>query len=95
MNPTAPALIETDIRTPERLARAVRDCRRSRGLTQAETARLAGVSPQWLSEFETGRVAGGTARVMRVIDVLGLSLALQHRPRTIADRVLEAASQTP
>ena len=37
------------------------------------------MSPQWLCEFETGRVAGGTDRVMRVLDVLGLSIAVLGR----------------
>ena len=88
-------LIADDIRTPERLSRALRAERRSQGLTQAETARRAGVSPQWLCEFETGRAAGGTDRVMRVLDVLSLSIALHPRPVSLADRVLHEATRTP
>lgn len=95
MQPPIARPVAEDIRTPERLSRALRAERRRLGLTQAETARRAGVSPQWLCEFETGRVAGGTDRVMRVLDVLGLSIALHPRPVTQADRVLHEATQTP
>lgn len=95
MPPSTVTPIAEDIRTPERLSRVLRAERRRLGLTQAETARRAGVSPQWLCEFETGRVAGGTDRVMRVLDVLGLSIALHPRPVTLADRVLHEATQAP
>ena len=85
-------LIDYDVRTPGRLARTLRDRRRSLGLTQAETAQRAGVSPQWLSVFENGKTSCGTHRMMRLLDVLDLSLALHPRPRTVADSVLDAAT---
>ena len=83
-------LIDHDVRTPGRLARTLRRHRRSLGLTQAETAQRAGVSTQWLSEFETGKAPGGTDRVMRLLAALDLSLAVHQRPLTTIDAILAA-----
>ncbi len=85
-------LVDHDVRTPGRLARTLRDRRRSLGLTQAQTAQRAGVSPQWLSVFENGKASCGTHRMMRLLEALGLSLAVHTRPRTLADAVLEAVA---
>lgn len=82
--------VDHDVRTPARLARTLRRHRRSLGLTQAETALRAGVTTQWLSEFETGKTPGGTDRVMRLLAALDLSLAVQQRPFTSVDAILAA-----
>lgn len=96
MNDATPTeLIDYDVRTPRRLARALRDRRRRLGLTQAQAARQAGVSAQWLSEFETGRTPGGTDRVMALAAALGLSLAVHERPFTTVDAILAAHTAPP
>ncbi len=61
-------------------------------MTQEEAARRAGVSPQWLSGFENGKGSCGTHRMIRLVGVLGLSLALHERPHTDIDRVFESLS---
>ena len=94
MTPDTLDLIDHDVRTPGRLGRTLRDRRRRLGLTQADVARRAGVSPQWLSRFETNRVDGGIDRVMRLLAVLDLSVALHERPVTVSDQILRAAVGT-
>lgn len=81
-------VVASDLRTQPQMARILRERRRALGLTQRDTARRAGVSPQWLSGFENGKTSCGTHRLMRLLDVLGLSIALHERPVTGIDRVL-------
>jgi len=83
-------VVASDLRTPPQLSRALRARRRALGLSQADVAELAGTSPQWLSGFENGKGSCGTHRVMRVAEVLGLSIALHDRPVTDVDRVFSA-----
>ncbi|MGN8026119.1 helix-turn-helix domain-containing protein [Microbacterium sp. 22242] len=64
---------------PERLWRSVvgellRDARADRGETLAETARRAGVSPQYLSEMERGRKEPSSEMLAAVSGALELSL---------------------
>lgn len=94
-DPTTADLIDFDVRTSRRLARSLRARRRSLGLTQTEAASRAGVSTQWLSEFESGRTPGGTDRVMALLTVLGLSLAVHERPYTTIDSILAAHTAQP
>ena len=83
------AALDWDLRTPPEVSRALKERRKELGMTQQEAARQAGVSPQWLSAFENGKGSCGTHRMMRLLGVLGLSLALHERPVTDIDRVLE------
>lgn len=94
-DPTPTELLDFDIRTPRRLARTLRNHRRSLGLTQADVAGRAGVSVQWLSDFETGRTPGGSDRVAAVLTALGLSLAVHVRPLTVIDAILAAHTTQP
>ncbi len=94
-DPTPAELIDFNIRTPRRLARTLRNCRRSLEMTQADVAGRAGVSVQWLSDFETGRTPGGFDRVTAVLAALGLSLAVHARPVTAIDAVLAAHTAQP
>jgi transcriptional regulator with XRE-family HTH domain len=64
---------------PERLWRTVvgellRDTRTGRGETLVETARRAGVSPQYLSEMERGRKEASSEMLAAVSGALGLTL---------------------
>ena len=82
-------VLASDLRNAPQLSRALRDRRRALKLTQEEVAERAGVSQQWLSGFENCKASSGTHRVMRVAEVLGLSLALHERPSTDIDLVFE------
>ncbi len=52
----------------------VRDARRRMGLTQVELAQQAGVTRRWVSSLERGRDRVDLSLVLRVLDVLDLSL---------------------
>lgn len=65
-------------RSLPRLGTAIAGLRRRRGLTQAELARAAGVSRQWLSSVENGRTPGAeVALLMRLLDALDASLVIR------------------
>ncbi|MGH3274281.1 MAG: helix-turn-helix domain-containing protein [Streptosporangiaceae bacterium] len=64
------------VRSIADVAATVRGRRLDLGLTQAELARNAGISRKWISEFEASKATVEFALVMRVLEVLGLSLSL-------------------
>ena len=73
---TAPRTINA--RSLPRLGNAVAGLRRARGLTQSELAEAAGVSRQWLSGLENGRIEGlEVGRLMRLLDTLNASLLIR------------------
>jgi y4mF family transcriptional regulator len=57
-------------------AAAVRGSRLDHGWSQAELARLSGVSRKWISEFETGKGTAEFVLVLRVLETLGLVISL-------------------
>lgn len=71
----------TPINSIRDVAAAVRGRRQNLALSQADVARLAGVSRQWVSEFESGKPAAELRLVVRLLDALGLSLSLDERDR--------------
>ena len=58
------------------LGRAVRQARKTHGLTQAELAGLAGTGPRFISELERGKESAELGKVLDVLAVLGLRLLL-------------------
>ena len=80
----------SDLRNQPQISRALKARRKALGMTQQETAQRANVSVQWLSGFENSKGSCGLRRVMRVVDVLGLSLALHIRPRTELDQIFDS-----
>ena len=65
-------------RSLPRLGTAIAGLRRRRGITQAELARAAGVSRQWLSAVENGRTPGAEiGLLMRLLDTLDASLVIR------------------
>ncbi|WP_278237008.1 helix-turn-helix domain-containing protein [Isoptericola sp. AK164] len=65
-------------RSLPRLGAAVRRLRLDRGMTQAELARRAEVSRQWLVGLEGGETPGlEVGRLMRVLDALDASLTIR------------------
>ena len=57
----------------------IRSRRRSRGLRIDDAAALSGVSVDLLSRLENGKSGVSTERLVKVLDRLGLSLALVDR----------------
>lgn len=65
------------IRTPQDLGAALRDGRRARALTQAELARAAGVSREWLIGVEQGhRPRAELEKILAVLAALELPLTV-------------------
>lgn len=65
-------------RSLPRLGSAISGLRKQRGWTQAELARRAGVSRQWLNAVENGRTAGlEVGKLMICLDVLDASLVIR------------------
>ncbi|TWT21505.1 helix-turn-helix transcriptional regulator [Luteimonas marina] len=61
---------------PGTLGAAVRQARKTHGLTQAELAGLAGTGPRFISELERGKASAELGKVLDVLAVLGLHLLL-------------------
>jgi HTH-type transcriptional regulator/antitoxin HipB len=75
------------VRTPKEIGLAIQERRRQLGLDQAELARRAGVSRQWVIAIEQGKPGAALALVMRALKALDLPLWLGELPI--------AASATP
>lgn len=67
------------VRTMADLGALVRESRESSGLTQAELARRAGVSREWLLKVEAGRTPAEMPRVLDLLDELGMVLDVHTR----------------
>lgn len=68
--------------TVQDLAVYVQERRRDLGWTQAELARRAGCSRQWVNEFESGKPTAELYRALDVCDALGLDITLTFRGGT-------------
>jgi HTH-type transcriptional regulator/antitoxin HipB len=68
------------VRTVVDLGLAIRDRRRVMRVSQAELARRAGVSRQWILAVEKGRPGAELGLVLRTLRALGLPLHLGPRP---------------
>ncbi len=70
----------TPIHDLEQLGAALRDARRSLGLTQVDAAQLSGVSPRLWNETELGkRRQLGLDTVLRMLNTMGIDLVLTTR----------------
>jgi HTH-type transcriptional regulator / antitoxin HipB len=76
------------IKSIRNLAAAVRGRRRDLRLTQAELAKRAGVSRKWVYEFEAGKPTAELQLILRVLDVLGLTLELGDQDDACSTRTL-------
>ena len=75
------------IHSPLDLGKLVRARRLEVGLNAAQAADLAGVSRRLLIELETGkRKQAGLANVLRVLEILGLSVDVASRGSLTAQR---------
>lgn len=64
------------VRTAEQLPPLLRAFRKEAGLTQAEVALRLGVSQQTYSAMERNADKVGTARLLKLLNILGVELAL-------------------
>ncbi len=67
-----PVLIET----PHHLGDAVRDARKSLGLTQPQLALAAGVGVRFIVDLEAGKPTVRLENVLQVLQALGATLSL-------------------
>ena len=67
------------INTAQDLAAAVRGRRLALNLSQIELATRAEVSREWVNKFEAGKPTVEFGLVLRILDILGLSLTLEDR----------------
>ena len=80
------------VRSARTLGTLLREQRRRRGLTQAQLARRAGVSRQWLNGVERGREGAELGLVLRTLASAGIVLKFEERvpPTVDLDAVIEA-----
>lgn len=60
------------------LGKAIRDCRKSIGLTQQDAAGLCGVGERFLSELERGKETAALGKALQVARRLGLKLRVDQ-----------------
>jgi HTH-type transcriptional regulator / antitoxin HipB len=68
-----------NIKTPDDLAKVVRERRKQQGATQAQFAALCGVGVRFISDLENGKPTVQIGKVLQVIHCLGLELIMRAR----------------
>jgi HTH-type transcriptional regulator/antitoxin HipB len=69
------------VRTPKDIGAVIRDRRRRLKLDQRTLAERVGVSRQWIIDAERGKPRAPITLVLRTLDVLGLSFAIEEAPK--------------
>jgi HTH-type transcriptional regulator/antitoxin HipB len=75
----SPDIATTTIPSIKDLGAAIRSARKAAGLRQAEAALLCGVGVRFLSDLENGKETVRLGTALKVINSLGLALALAPR----------------
>lgn len=70
------------VRSVDDVRQFLRQERKRRGLTQGQLADLTATSQKWVSDFERGRVDAPMSIVLKVLVLLGVTIAFS--PATIA-----------
>lgn len=73
------------VRTAEQLPPLLQAFRKEAGLTQSEVALRLGVSQQTYSAMERNADKVGTARLLKLLNILGVELALEKSPSSAPD----------
>lgn len=73
------------IRSPQKLASALRATRKQLGLTQPQLALAAGVGVRFIVDLEAGKPTLRLENVLRVVDALGGEIQLSGLPSVAAD----------
>lgn len=74
--------MRTNLTDPAALGRLLRQVRKQLALTQQDVALAAGVGLRFVVELEAGKPSVRLENVMRVLDVLGVSLLAEHEAVT-------------
>jgi len=75
------------------LGEIVRQHRKSQGVTQVEFAALCSVGVRFISDLENGKSTVEMAKVLLVLNSLGLELMIQQRGWTHSEAVTKALGQ--
>lgn len=75
---------ETPVNSLSDLGGIVREQRRASGLRIDDAAALCGVSVDLLSRLENGHSGVGTARLLKVLDGLGLAIMIVDKSRPLS-----------
>ncbi|MBN9428879.1 MAG: helix-turn-helix transcriptional regulator [Burkholderiales bacterium] len=67
------------VRSPEQLPAILQGFRKAAGMTQAEVADRMGITQQTLSALERNADSVSTARLMKLLAILGVELVLRKR----------------
>jgi len=67
------------LKNTKRLGKAIRDHRKSMGLSQLNAAGLCGVGERFLSELERGKTTAELGKVLQVLNRLGLRIRLDDQ----------------
>jgi len=76
---TTDLLPNGNIKTPDDLAKVVRERRKQQGATQAEFASLCGVGVRFISDLENGKPTVQFGKLLQVVQCLGLELVIRPR----------------
>lgn len=65
------------IHSCEELGKAIRDLRRSQGVTQAQLAGLSNTGVRFISDLENGKETCQTGKVLHVLAILGVDIVIK------------------
>ncbi len=68
------------VRSTTDLSALVKTNRKKHGLTQAQLAKMSGIKPLWISQFERGKTTVQLDLVLRVLRVLDVRLCVENTP---------------
>ncbi len=85
-----------EVRTPADIVNLIVQARRTRGLTQVELSRRAGVSRAWLASVEAGKPRMDAGLILRTLAALGILLTAETGARRVGKRkATKAGHVTP
>ncbi|UYN96482.1 MAG: helix-turn-helix transcriptional regulator [Enhydrobacter sp.] len=85
-----------EVRTPADIVNLIVQARRTRGLTQVELSRRAGVSRAWLASVEAGKPRMDAGLILRTLAALGILLTAEANVRRTGRRkATKARHATP
>ncbi len=73
------------IRTPQDIGALIRDRRKRQQLDQAGLANMIGVNRRWVMEVEAGKPRAEVGLVLKALQALGVTLAIENGESSTAD----------
>ena len=80
-------VVKVEIYSVADMAAAVRGRRLDLGLSQRELAHRAGVSREWVNQFEAGKPTAQLFQILKVLQTLGYQVALGDADENASERV--------